>query len=126
MASPVRRESKASAGSAAASAPEQALAKLGLVRDIDLALHLPLRYEDETKLVPIASLHDGETGQVITKLLQRAAKQHGAAVVCVTHDPRLEAYADRVIHIEDGRILDDRRRSADARIDAAVQDPLGV
>ena len=44
--------------------PEQALAKLGLVRDVDLALHLPLRYEDETFLVRIADLRDGETGQV--------------------------------------------------------------
>ena len=52
---------------------------------------------------------DGENGQVVIKLLKRAAKQHGAAVICVTHDPRLEAYADRVIHIDDGRILDDRR-----------------
>jgi ATP-dependent DNA helicase RecG len=46
------------------SAPEKALEKLGLRRDIDLALHLPLRYEDETRIVPIASLRDGETGQV--------------------------------------------------------------
>ena len=46
------------------SAPQQALLKLGLVRDIDLALHLPLRYEDETRIVPIASLHDGEVAQV--------------------------------------------------------------
>ena len=52
---------------------------------------------------------DGENGQVVIKLLQRAAKQHGAAVICVTHDPRLESYADRVIHLEDGRVLDDRR-----------------
>jgi putative ABC transport system ATP-binding protein len=52
---------------------------------------------------------DGENGQVVIKLLQRAAKQYGAAVVCVTHDPRLEIYADRIIHLEDGRILDDRR-----------------
>ena len=72
MASPARRESKASASGAApapraarpAAAPDQALAKLGLVRDIDLALHLPLRYEDETRVVPIAALHDGDTGQV--------------------------------------------------------------
>jgi putative ABC transport system ATP-binding protein len=35
-------------------------------------------------------------------------------VICVTHDPRLEAYADRVIHIEDGLILDDVRRTPDA------------
>ncbi len=48
----------------AVSAADKALEKLGLVRDIDLALHLPLRYEDETKVVPIAALRDGETGQV--------------------------------------------------------------
>ena len=35
----------------------------------------------------------------------------GAAVICVTHDPRLEAWADRVIHIEDGVIIDDQRRT---------------
>jgi ATP-dependent DNA helicase RecG len=38
--------------------------KLGLERDIDLALHLPLRYEDETQIVAIASLREGDTGQV--------------------------------------------------------------
>ena len=37
--------------------------RLGLVRDIDLALHLPLRYEDETRLTPIGQLKDGETAQ---------------------------------------------------------------
>jgi ATP-dependent DNA helicase RecG len=46
------------------SAPARALRQLGLVRDIDLALHLPLRYEDETRLAPIASLHEGDHGQV--------------------------------------------------------------
>jgi putative ABC transport system ATP-binding protein len=46
---------------------------------------------------------------VVIKLLQRAAKSFGAAVVCVTHDVRLESYADRIIHIDDGRILDDRK-----------------
>ena len=50
--------------SAARTAPEQALAKLGLRRDIDLALHLPLRYEDETTVVPIETLRDGQTAQV--------------------------------------------------------------
>jgi len=71
---------------------------------------------------------DGETGQVIIKLLQRAAKQHGAAVICVTHDPRLEAYADRVIHIEDGRILSDERTKpvADAPIPAPQPELIGA
>ena len=38
--------------------------RLGLRRDIDLALHLPMRYEDETQLVPMASLRDGDIAQV--------------------------------------------------------------
>ena len=46
------------------SAPQRALEKLGLLRDIDLALHIPLRYEDETRIVPIAALRDGDTAQV--------------------------------------------------------------
>ncbi|HWE45103.1 MAG TPA: ABC transporter ATP-binding protein [Caulobacteraceae bacterium] len=54
---------------------------------------------------------DSENGQLVIRLLRRAATEHGAAVICVTHDPRLEAFADRVIHIEDGRILDDVRRT---------------
>ena len=46
------------------SAPQRALEKLGLRRDIDLALHLPLRYEDETRIVPLAEAHEGDTLQV--------------------------------------------------------------
>ncbi|MFT3818577.1 MAG: ATP-dependent DNA helicase RecG [Rubrivivax sp.] len=46
------------------SAPAKALRRLGLLRDIDLALHLPLRYEDETRLTPIAQLREGEAAQV--------------------------------------------------------------
>ncbi|MBA4217712.1 MAG: ATP-dependent DNA helicase RecG [Methylibium sp.] len=48
----------------AKSAPQKAMEKLGLVRDIDLALHLPLRYEDETRITPIAALQDNEPAQV--------------------------------------------------------------
>jgi ATP-dependent DNA helicase RecG len=46
------------------SAPQKALRKLGLVRDIDLALHLPLRYEDETRIVCLADAREGEVVQV--------------------------------------------------------------
>nr|WP_235972121.1 ATP-dependent DNA helicase RecG [Aquariibacter albus] len=38
--------------------------RLGLTRPIDLALHLPLRYEDETRLTAIAAARPGETVQV--------------------------------------------------------------
>jgi len=46
------------------SAPQRAMEKLGLARDIDLALHLPLRYEDETRVISIAEAPDGEPVQV--------------------------------------------------------------
>jgi putative ABC transport system ATP-binding protein len=74
-----------------------------------LAKNPNLIFADE----PTSAL-DGKSGQIVIGLLRRAATERGAAVICVTHDPRLEAYADRVIHIEDGRILDDVRRTPDA------------
>ena len=84
-----------------------------------LAKEPQLIFADE----PTSAL-DGENGQIVIRLLQRAAKEHGAAVICVTHDPRLESFADRVIHIEDGRILDDRRRTLEAGSPAAAGQPL--
>ena len=46
------------------SAPQKAMHKLGLVRDIDLALHLPLRYEDETRIVTLAEVREGQQAQI--------------------------------------------------------------
>ena len=46
------------------SAPQKALRKLGLVRPIDLALHLPLRYEDETRIVRLREAREGEEVQI--------------------------------------------------------------
>ena len=51
---------------------------------------------------------DSENGRIIIELLHRAARERGAAIVVVTHDPRLEAHADRIIHMEDGKIMSDR------------------
>ncbi|MDP3606014.1 MAG: DEAD/DEAH box helicase, partial [Polaromonas sp.] len=48
----------------AKSQPQKALDKLGLRRDIDLALHLPLRYEDETRLTRLADARDGDMVQI--------------------------------------------------------------
>ena len=58
--------SKSAAGpkKAELSAPQKAMHKLGLVRDIDLALHLPHRYEDETRITPIRNARDGESAQI--------------------------------------------------------------
>jgi len=43
---------------------QKALEKLGLRRDIDLALHLPLRYEDETRITPLRDARDGSAIQI--------------------------------------------------------------
>jgi putative ABC transport system ATP-binding protein len=51
---------------------------------------------------------DSTNGQVVIQLLHAAAKERGAAIIVVTHDSRLEAHADRIIHMEDGKILSDR------------------
>src|SRR3954470_23998451 len=48
----------------ALSEPQKALRKLGLVRDIDLALHLPLRYEDETRVVKLRDSREGDAVQI--------------------------------------------------------------
>jgi ATP-dependent DNA helicase RecG len=52
------------ATAAGATGPARALAQLGLARDIDRALHLPLRWEDETCRTAIADLRDGDTATV--------------------------------------------------------------
>ena len=43
---------------------QKALEKLGLKRDIDLALHLPLRYEDETRITKLDEAREGEAIQI--------------------------------------------------------------
>jgi len=50
--------------SPALTGPQRALLRLNLVRPIDLALHLPLRYEDETQVLPIAALRPADKAQV--------------------------------------------------------------
>jgi len=53
---------------------------------------------------PTAAL-DSTNGKIVIELLQRLAHKHGRAVVMVTHDPRVLSYGDRIIHLEDGRIV---------------------
>lgn len=53
---------------------------------------------------PTASL-DFDSGQKAMKLLHDLVKQLGKTAVVVTHDPRIYHLADRILLIEDGRIL---------------------
>jgi len=53
---------------------------------------------------PTAAL-DSTSGRTVIELLQRLAHQHARAVVMVTHDPRVLSYGDRILHLEDGRLV---------------------
>lgn len=54
---------------------------------------------------PTANL-DSATGKKVSEQLAAAAKAQGSAVVIVTHDSRLTSIADRVLRLEDGRLVD--------------------
>jgi putative ABC transport system ATP-binding protein len=52
---------------------------------------------------------DTRSGDEIAGLLREVVKQYGRTVIMVTHDPRIAAYADRIIFLRDGRIVDQTR-----------------
>jgi putative ABC transport system ATP-binding protein len=47
---------------------------------------------------------DSENGLAVMTILAQIAKDPARGVLVVTHDPRILPFADRIIHIEDGRI----------------------
>jgi putative ABC transport system ATP-binding protein len=49
---------------------------------------------------------DTHAGEQVAGLLRQAAADWGRTVLMVTHDPRIAAYADRIIFLQDGRIVD--------------------
>jgi putative ABC transport system ATP-binding protein len=49
---------------------------------------------------------DTHSSEEIAGLLRQVANDWGRAVVIVTHDPRIAAYADRIIFLKDGAIVD--------------------
>jgi putative ABC transport system ATP-binding protein len=53
---------------------------------------------------PTAAL-DTKTALGVMDTLRTLATEQGRAVVVVTHDPRLERFADRVARVEDGRVV---------------------
>jgi putative ABC transport system ATP-binding protein len=66
-----------------------------------LATHPRLLLADE----PTAAL-DSRTGRDVVVLLHGLAKEQGCGVLMVTHDPRILDLADRVLRMEDGRVVD--------------------
>lgn len=65
---------------------------------------------------PALVLADEPTGNLDTRaadeiagLLRQVAEAWGRSVVMVTHDPRIAAYADRIVFLKDGTIVDETR-----------------
>lgn len=72
----------------------------------------PLICADE----PTASL-DQDSGLSVTRLLKELAVERNHTVIAVTHDPRIFQFADRIEHLENGRIL----RSAEASMSINIR-----
>ncbi len=53
---------------------------------------------------------DSKTGQKISSMLKNVAKEHGAAVIIVTHDDRIKNICDRILYVEDGMIKDEESK----------------
>ncbi len=63
---------------------------------------------------PTASL-DKQSGRDVVELMQRLAKQQGCTILMVTHDNRVLDVADRLIHMEDGRLSTQAQGGGNAR-----------
>jgi putative ABC transport system ATP-binding protein len=72
---------------------------------------------------PTAAL-DSDNGRMILRILADAAHERDRAVLVVTHDPRILPFADRIVEIDDGRIVGERRGGAEhARMPKAAAFP---
>jgi ABC-type lipoprotein export system ATPase subunit len=56
---------------------------------------------------------DAETADDVYRLLSELVRENGATALVVSHDPRSESIADRVVHIRDGRVSEERRAERD-------------
>jgi putative ABC transport system ATP-binding protein len=63
---------------------------------------------------------DTRTGREILGLLRQVVDEFQQTVIMVTHDPAAAAYADRVLFLADGRIVDDLHRPTVNEISARM------
>lgn len=50
---------------------------------------------------------DSKSGAELLSFMRRAVKEFGQTIVMVTHDPTVASYADRILFLEDGQIVDE-------------------
>ena len=117
------------AGAARAEAEASAATTLAAVGLADRATHLPAQLsggQQQRVAIARAIVHrpkvllcdeptsalDHDSGQQVMALLAARARALDAALLVVTHDPRIEHVADRVIQMEDGRIVPEPTEAA--------------
>lgn len=59
---------------------------------------------------------DSKSGSELLKFLRKAASEYGQAIVMVTHDPNAASYADRVVMLKDGKVVDEIQKPTTATI----------
>jgi putative ABC transport system ATP-binding protein len=59
---------------------------------------------------------DSRAGAEILDFMRRAVRELGQTIVMVTHDPVAAAYADRVVFLSDGRIVDEMQQPTADRV----------
>lgn len=57
---------------------------------------------------------DSVTSHDVLGLLKMAAKQFSQTLILITHDRDIAQLADRIVHIEDGKIVGDTRKGSDS------------
>ena len=80
-----------------------------------LATRPELVFADE----PTGNL-DSRTSREVLTLLQSASREYGQSIAMVTHDPVAASYADRILLLNDGRVVDDRGRSSAVEISSIM------
>jgi putative ABC transport system ATP-binding protein len=63
---------------------------------------------------------DSRTSREVLAVLSAAARDYGQAIAMVTHDPVAASFADRIVFLADGRLVEERGRSSAEQISAIM------
>jgi putative ABC transport system ATP-binding protein len=64
---------------------------------------------------PTAAL-DSKSGRDVVNVMQKLAREQGSTILLVTHDNRILDIADRIIHLEDGKLVNNSKKQQEASL----------